>query len=55
MIQLSTDSRILVAIAPQDFRKGIDGFVCVCRSQFNQNAQNGCVFVFINRAKTMCG
>ncbi len=53
MIQLWACSRILVAIAPQDFRKGIDGFVCVCRSEFNQNSQNGCVFVFINRAKTM--
>jgi len=53
MIQLSAQSTILLAIQPQDFRKGIDGFVQVCRQVFEQNPKNGHIFVFINRSKTM--
>lgn len=54
MIKLSANSQILVATAPQDFRKGIDGFVCLCRNTFGQNPKNGQqLFVFINRSKTM--
>jgi len=54
MIQLSANSQLLIAIAPQDFRKGIDGFVGLCRDTFQHNPRNGtCIFVFINRAKTM--
>jgi len=53
MIQLSASSQILVATAPQDFRKGIDGFVQLCRHEFFQNPKSGLVFVFINRSKTM--
>ncbi len=53
MIQLSASSEIVVAIKPQDFRKGIDGFVSLCRHEFNRNPKTGIVFVFINRSKTM--
>jgi len=53
MIQLSASSTILVATSPQDFRKGIDGFVGLCRNGFGENPKSGCIFVFINRAKTM--
>ena len=44
---------ILIAIAPTDFRAGIDGFVVVCRRQLKQNPSSGTLFVFINRNKTM--
>lgn len=53
MIQLTAHSPILIAISPQDFRKGIDGFVHLCRHELNNNPQSGCLFVFINRSKTM--
>jgi hypothetical protein len=53
MIQLSASSEIVVAISPQDFRKGIDGFVSVCRHDFGHNPKTGTIFVFINRSKTM--
>ena len=53
MIQLSASSQIVVATTPQDFRRGIDGFVQLCRREFSQNPQSGLVFVFINRSKTM--
>lgn len=53
MIQLSASSKIVVAIHPQDFRKGIDGFVSLCRHEFGHNPKSGINFVFINRSKTM--
>ena len=53
MIQLSASSEIVLAIKPQDFRKGIDGFVSVCRHDYQHNPKTGIVFVFINRSKTM--
>jgi len=53
MIQLSASSQLLIATSAQDFRKGIDGFACLCRHEFNRNPQDGTIFVFINRSKTM--
>jgi len=53
LIQLSANTQILVATTAQDFRKGIDGFACLCRTQFKQDPTKGCVFVFINRSRTM--
>ncbi len=53
MIQLSADTKILLAPSPQDFRKGIDGFAALCRQQLKQDPQSGLIFVFINRSKTM--
>ena len=31
MIQIAPQMRLLVAVEPADFRRGIDGLVCVCR------------------------
>jgi len=53
MIQLSASSQLLIATSPQDFRKGIDGFVCLCRNEFDRHPQDGTIFVFINRSKSM--
>ena len=53
MILLTHETPILLGIAPQDFRKGIDGFVSLCQHQLLQEPNNGTVFVFINRARTM--
>ena len=53
MIHLSAQSKILLAPAAQDFRKGIDGFAALCRHQLAQAPQSGVLFVFINRTKTM--
>jgi transposase len=52
MIQTSSSLRVLVAIAPVDFRKGIDTLAAVCRQQLNQDPMNGWAFVFRNRAGT---
>jgi transposase len=44
--------RILVAVEPADFRKGIDGMVQLCRSQLSAEAFSGTLFVFRNRRRT---
>ena len=52
MLQLAPQSRILLALAPVDFRKGIDGLAAVCRRRFAQNPLDGAICVFRNRAGT---
>lgn len=53
MIQLSTETPILLATQPIDFRRGIDGFVSYCQSVLQVIPSSGCYFVFINRSRTM--
>jgi transposase len=52
MIQTSPTLRILVAVEPVDFRKGIDGLAALCRRQLEQDPMSGCLFVFRNRRAT---
>jgi transposase len=52
MIQTSPSMRILVAIEPVDFRKGMDGLASVCRQKLQQDPLSGCVFVFRSRKGT---
>ena len=51
MIQVTPHMRILVAIEPADFRKGIDGLAAVCRAVLGQDPFSGYVFVFGNRRR----
>ena len=52
MIALTTRTKILLAVEPADFRKGIDGLSAICRNQLNQDPFSGTLFVFINKRKT---
>jgi transposase len=52
MLQLTPQSRIFLALAPVDFRKGIDGLAAVCRQALSDNPLGGAVYVFRNRAGT---
>jgi len=52
MIQLTPHMRILVAVEPADFRKGMDGLARVCREQLRQDPFKGALFVFRNRRAT---
>lgn len=52
MMQLTAQMRILVAIEPADFRKGIDGLCRVCRAALASDPFSGVVFVFRNRRGT---
>jgi transposase len=52
MIQITPQMRILMAVEPQDFRKGIDGLSRVCREVLRTDPFGGAVFVFRNRRAT---
>jgi transposase len=52
VIQLTPQMRILLAVQPVDFRKGIDGLAAVCRSVIKTDPFGGFIFVFRNRRKT---
>ncbi len=52
MIQVTPQMRILVAVQPIDFRKGIDGLARVCRSELESDPFSGGMFVFRNRKGT---
>jgi len=49
VIQLTPQTRILVAIEPADFRRGIDGLSRQARDELASDPFSGCVFVFRNR------
>ena len=49
MIQVTPQMRILIAVAPADFRKGIDGLAQVCRKVLRSDPFSGHVFVFRNK------
>jgi transposase len=44
--------RIVVAVEPIDFRKGIDGLAAACRQVLKSDPFSGWVFVFRNRRRT---
>ena len=52
MLQITPQMKILVAVEPADFRKGIDGLAAVCKSSLQQDPFAGTVFVFRNRRAT---
>lgn len=52
MIQVTPRMRILVAVEPADFRKGIDGLARRCKEVLKQDPFRGWVFVFRNRRAT---
>lgn len=52
MIQITPQMRILVAVEPADFRKGIDGLAALCRRELKADPFSGAVFVFRNRRAT---
>ena len=52
MIQIVPQMRILVAVAPVDFRKGIDGLARICKEALEADAFSGGLFVFRNRRQT---
>ena len=52
MLQVTPQMRILAAVEPVDFRKGIDGLAGVCSVVLNEDPFSGRVFVFRNRRGT---
>lgn len=52
MIQITPQMRVLVAVEPVDFRRGIDGLARMCRSRLEADPFAGTVFVFRSRRGT---
>ena len=52
MIQITPQMRVLVAVEPVDFRKGIDGLARLCRDVLESDPFSGVVFVFRSRKST---
>jgi len=52
MIQITPHIRILLAVEPADFRKGIDGLAGMCRKIMQADPFDGTMFVFRNRKAT---
>lgn len=53
MIHLTSNTKILIAIQPADFRQGIDGLAALCKQRLGCEPRYGTLFVFINQNKTM--
>jgi transposase len=51
MIQITAHMRILAALEPVDFRKGIDGLAAVCRQKLEADPFSGALFVFLNKSR----
>jgi transposase len=51
MIQITPQMRLLLAVEPVDFRKGIDGLAQLCRQRLESDPLNGTLFVFANRRR----
>ena len=52
MLQITPQMKILVAVEPADFRRGIDGLARLCQEALQQDPFVGTVFVFRNRKAT---
>jgi len=52
MLQITPQMRILVALEPVDFRKGIDGLVQLCKQSLGEDPFRGALFAFRNRRAT---
>jgi transposase len=52
MIQITPQMRVVVAVEPADFRKGIDGLARLCEEALGHDPFSGWVFVFRNRRAT---
>ncbi len=52
LIQITPQMRILVAVEPADFRKGIDGLARLARDVLAKDPFSGAAFIFRNRRAT---
>jgi transposase len=52
MLQITPHMKILVAVEPADFRRGIDSLARLCQESLRQDPFAGTVFVFRNRRGT---
>ena len=53
MIQMTPQTKIMVAVEPINFQKRMDGTAGICRAQFERDPYDGVIYVFRNRRSTM--
>ncbi len=51
MLALTPQHRLLLAVNPVDFRRGIDGLVAICNQKLRERSDSGTVFVFTNKRR----
>jgi transposase len=49
MLAIVPQMRLLVAVEPVDFRRGIDGLAAVCRQRLQVEPMSGALFIFGSR------
>ncbi len=52
MIQITPQMRVVAAVEPVDFRRGIDGLARLCKDVLKEDPFSGWVFAFRNRSAT---
>jgi len=52
MLQLTPQQRLILGVAPMDFRKGIDTIAALVANELLEEPDNGTLFVFTNRGRT---
>lgn len=52
MLQITPQHRLLLAVEPVDFRKGICGLKALCKQKLLCDPFSGTIFAFANRART---
>jgi transposase len=52
MLQITPQHRLLLAVDPVDFRKGICGLKAICQQKLLCDPFSGVIFAFANRSRT---
>lgn len=52
MLQITPHHRLLLAVKPADFRKGIDSLAALCKQVLHEDPFTGAFFIFTNRRRT---
>jgi transposase len=52
LIQITAQTKVLVALEPVDFRCGIDGLAQICKARFQADPFGGTLFVFRSKRGT---
>lgn len=52
MLQITPQHRLLLAVEPVDFRKGICGLKALCKQRLSYDPFSGIIFAFTNGART---
>lgn len=52
MLQITPQHKLLLAVQPVDFRKGIDGLASICKLKLTSDPFSGTIFAFTNKKQT---